>query len=241
MKSQKCYDIIVLIELQYEILEMIIVKPNKEQILLNSFEVLKDDVEENHEQIASILTQLEEHQPDTVIILWKYLLESHWKDVIEDREVYDSIGYQLTNEIIGQLANSESFKNFEPYFFNEPKILQAVFQYAPVIDWTTVGIIGLQIKKKKFDIANKLMEYMFSNQKNDFNDLNNNHNFSYYDVFKTIIQDFLLKEVQYPGQSFYWGCDCNDEEIYDFLSYWSNEVTDKKVKAKIDVVLSELL
>lgn len=77
----------------------------KEQILLDSFNVLKDDIKTNHEQLEKIMAQLQESQPETVIELWRFLLEENWNHVVKDKDQYDSISTYLTADMMQALTD----------------------------------------------------------------------------------------------------------------------------------------
>lgn len=98
-------------------------KMNKKvQILLDSFNTLKDNVETNHSFIAKLMAQLQGICPEEVIAMWKYMLESNWNDVICDRETYGGICYYLTKEIMDVIMeDNENFGAFEPYVLSEKK------------------------------------------------------------------------------------------------------------------------
>lgn len=216
-------------------------KSAKEKILLDSFNVLKQNVSSNHEQLAKILAQLQEIQPELSIELWKYLLEENWNSVVNGTEEYDSIAYYLTNDVVSEMTDSSEFEKTEKFFLSEMKVLQAVFEYTPKLDTYITGIVGIQVRKKNFEIANKIFELMFSNKKNDFFDKDSYCYYSYSGIFKNIIEDYVLTNKSFPRQSVYCRCSNVDEEIFEFLKYWADQIYDETEKARVYVFLSELI
>lgn len=80
-----------------------------------------------------------------------------------------------------------------------------------------------------------MLEYVFENNKNDFT----SNGYSYSDIFCALV-----------GGSTHtiWRCQLwtaveleRSDEVYDFLSFWAGKVKDPKEKARISIVLAELL
>lgn len=216
-------------------------KSTKEKMLLDSFNILKNDVEVNHEQLKKILSQLQEIHPDLAVELWKYLLEENWNKVVKEKEMYNSVAYYLTNEIINELTDSNAFEQTEKYFLKETKILEAVYKYSPELDIYITGIIGIHVRNKEFDIANKMFELMFSNNKNNFLETNSYCSNSYSGIFKNIIEDYILTNKTFVGQRAYCYQTNTDEEIFEFIKYWADQISDNTEKARVNVFLTELI
>lgn len=214
----------------------------KEQILLDSFEILKDDVKINHEQLTMILTQLQENQPETVIELWKYLLEKNWDHVVKDKESFRSIASFLTSDLMEALTSDEGFIIFEKYFVLEPKILQAVYQYSPELPTCSTSVIATQIRSKNFENANRMLEYMYANKKNNFLKSEEWGNYCFSNIYKDWIKNYITtSKTHYGAHHYQSGLKINSEEIFEFLSYWADQITDEKEKARTKVFLMELI
>lgn len=213
----------------------------KEQILLDSFNVLKDNVKTNHEQLAQIMVQLQESQPETVIELWKYLLDKNWTHVVRDKEEYYSISSYLTSDLMKELTNNSGFLTFEKYFSSEPKILQAVYQYSPSLPPWSTSVIALQIKRKNFEKANIMLEYMYANKKNNF--LRNDEfcNYCFSNIYKEWIESYITtSRTHYGARS--WETNLKvSEDIFEFLEYWVDQIKDFQEKARTKVYLMELI
>lgn len=211
----------------------------KNEILLSSFDLLKDDIRTNAEEIASILKELVDSQPDTVEELWQYLLETNQKKVKVGKG-YDSISYLLTTNIIYELTKADYFVNFIPYFINNDLLLKANYLYTPELTEAAAGIIGYTIRDKNFEKATTLLTYMLQNKKNDFSRTETKSYQSYSHLFETII-NYILKSDVFRGET--WGnSPCKgDEEIFNFLKYWVEQVPDSKEIARINVNLVRLL
>lgn len=212
----------------------------KEQILFDSFNILKDDVKTNHEQLAKILSQLQGNQPNTVIDLWKYLLEANWSHVLRDKEEYHSICAYLTSDMMHELTKDRGFNEFENYFVTEPKIIKAVYRYAPNLPPWTTCVIGTQIRQKQWENANKMLECMFANKKNEFKKTDDLCNYCYSEIFKNIIEKYVTTTLEYGCSVFQSGVK-PPKEAFDFLSYWVDKIEDQEERARTNVVLAELI
>lgn len=213
----------------------------KEQILLDSFNILKNDIKTNHEQIAKIMVQLQESQPETVVELWKYLLEENWNYVVNDTEIYSSIATYLTSDLMKVLTYDVGFITFEKYFVSEPQILQAVYQYSPeLLPWST-SVIATQIKSENFETANMMLEYMYANKKNNFIKNDNINNYCFSNIYKDWIENYITTSRTHYGAGT-WRTNLKvSDDIFDFLSYWVNQIKDSHEKARTNVFLMELI
>lgn len=213
----------------------------KEQILLDSFNVLKDDIKTNHEQLEKIMTQLQESQPETVIELWRFLLEENWNHVVKDKDQYDSISTYLTADLMQALTDESGFITFEKYFVSEPKILQAVYQYSPQLPPWSTSVIATQIRSKNFETANMMLEYMYANKKNNFIKNDELCNYCFSNIYKDWIEEYITTSRTHYGAG---GWQANlkvSEEIFEFLSYWVDQIKDPQEKARTNVFLMELI
>lgn len=211
----------------------------KNELLLSSFDLLKDDIRANEEELASILKELVDSQPDTVEELWQYLLETNLKKVKAGKG-YDSISYSLTTNIIYELTKANYFVGFIPYFLNNELLLKANYLYTPDLSEAAAGIIGYAIREKDFEKATTMLTYMLQNKKNDFTRTERKSYQSYSYLFEKII-NYILKSDVFSGES--WGnSPCKgDEEVFNFLKYWVEQIPDTKEIARINVNLVRLL
>lgn len=215
---------------------------DKEEVLLNSFELLKNDVKSNYESILKIFCQLIDKQPETVIELWLYLLQHNWEDVVSGKG-RDSISAYLTYitmRVINIMNDNNKFELIEEYFISEQKILQAVYQYAPALPVESTSIIAIQIKKHNFEKAGVMLEYMFHNEKNDFTKDYTSPEQSYYNIFKSMIEKYILTQHGYGTSGSKNRRRCDPDE-FRFLSYWVDQIKDSTQKAETDVILMELV
>ncbi len=213
----------------------------KEQILLDSFNVLKDDIKTNHEQLEKIMAQLQESQPETVIELWRFLLEENWNHVVKDKDQYDSISTYLTADMMQALTDESGFIIFEKYFVSEPKILQAVYQYSPQLPPWSTSVIATQIRSKNFETANMMLEYMYANKKNNFIKNDELCNYCFSNIYKDWIEEYITTSRTHYGAG---GWQANlkvSEEIFEFLSYWVDQIKDPQEKVRTNVFLMELI
>lgn len=213
----------------------------KEKILLDSFNALKDDVKTNHEQLCIIMKQLQKSQPETVLEMWKYLIEKNWYHVVRDRDEYDSIAGYLTSDVMHALTNDEGFLIFEDYFVTDSKILKAVYQYSPELEPWSTSVIATQLKRKNFEAANMMMEYMYANKKNNFIKDGEYCNSCFSSIYKDWIDDYLTTSKNYYGDGSYGANSTVDAETFEFLSYWAERINDPQERARTNVFLMELI
>lgn len=213
-----------------------------ENTLLDSFSILKDDVKKNHEQIAKIFAKLQDIQPETVIELWRYLLEKNWDNVVKDSEPYYTVSHYLTDEIMQAITYEKGFLVFEDYFVNDNKIIQAVYEYSPNLPPWTTSVVATQIKKGHFEQAGSMLEYMFANRKNPFIKQEDSIcDYSFSAIFKDWIEGYLTTSKKYCGSSGYQIHLKPVDGAFQFLQYWVEQIEDPEEKARTTVHLMELL
>lgn len=222
-------------EREKEILEI------KQQILLDSFNILKNDIETNHEQLGKIMSQLQDSQPETVIDLWKFLLEANWNHIVKDKEAYGSISSYLTDDIMRALTDEDGFIVFEEYFVSEPKILQAVYQYSPKLPPWSTSVIATQIRSKQFETASTMLGYMYANKKNNFIKNSELCNYCFSSIYQFWIEEFITTSRTHYGEGGWQTGFKADHEIFEFLSYWVDQINDPLEKARTNVFLMELI
>ena len=212
----------------------------KEEILLSSFDVLKDDVLLNHDSLHQIFRQLETTNPRLMIEMWEYLLEENWDAVVRDTELYNSVGFYLTSEMMMTLTEEEAITWVEDRIIESPRISEAVFKYSPNLPPWTTSLWATQVKRKRFEYADKVFRLMQANRKNNFNNIGT-LNDCWSGIFENCIDQFLLSDQMYWGKSVSFDRECKDPEIYEYLSRCAEEVTDSKERARINVLLVKLL
>lgn len=213
----------------------------KEQILLDSFNVLKDDIKTNHDQLGKIMAQLQESQPETVIELWKYLLEKNWNHVVRDKDPYNSVASYLTADLMQELTDNAGFITFEKYFATEPKIIQAVYQYSPLLPPWSTSVIATQIRSKNFENANVMLEYMYANKKNNFIKNDDLCNYCFSNIYQDWIEDYITTSRTHYGAGGWQRNLKVSNDIFEFLSYWVDQIKDPQEKARTNVFLMELI
>lgn len=209
-----------------------ITKDRKEELLLESFELLKDEVEENKDDLYSIMGQMMEFDCPTTLKMWNHLIEQNSQNIMKDKEKY-GIRDALTGTMLHELTGWDEFANMEVLFVNDKKLSNFVYSQTPDIYWGTCVIVNL-IKQNNLIEANRLLELCYNNklaQKET----------SFSKMLKTLIEGGLLRECPY-GSSISWGySETYNDDAKSLIQSWINRIEDKKERAKVSVAFLKML
>ncbi len=211
----------------------------KEDVLLTSFDMLKEDVFQNRDALTGILVQIQGSNPELTIELWEYLIDQHWDEVVYGVHEYGSVCGVLTTDMMLSLCENENFPAFEKHLLASPRIMEAVFQYGPFLVWSMNMWCSL-VKRKHFWDADRIFRLVMQNKKNNF-DREADCGCSWSEIFEKCVDDYLLTTMTYFGEGWCMGRECKDPDIYEYLSHCAEEITDPKERARINVSLMKIL
>lgn len=188
------------------------VKSNKKkEMLLNSFEVIKDDFK-NKEAMEKAVCAMLSFDKETAKEMWLFLLEKYEKEI---KSKGDDANY-LTEYIACTIY--DKYKGcVDEIILNTPKIKNAVFSHGGDDFCWPLWIIYDKMKNDDYSTANELLDMMYHNK---------NRSISWYEIMNELIGHYWSSKVP--------------DETYDLLSEWCDKVKSKEDKAKITIKLLEL-
>lgn len=125
----------------------------KKESLLNNFEIIKSNYEENDGSIADVVVMMFGIDVDIAVDMWKYLLQTY-----ED-EVKGSGSYSLTGRIAYGGSHIVGESSMEKIILDNPTIKRSMFSYMCDNPAVWVGdIIQNNITKNNLLVANELLE-----------------------------------------------------------------------------------
>ena len=161
--------------------------------------------------------------------------------MVRDKDPYNSVASYLTADLIQELTDNAGFITFEKYFATEPKIIQAVYQYSPLLPPWSTSVIATQIRSKNFENANVMLEYMYANKKNNFIKNDDLCNYCFSNIYQDWIEDYITTSRTHYGAGGWQRNLKVSNDIFEFLSYWVDQIKDPQEKARTNVFLMELI
>ena len=233
---------------------------NKEAILLNSFEALKDDANEYSEDLAKIIANMQDVAPETACQLWSELVEKN-TDSIFNAKTRDSFGYKLTSDILSKCFENELIWHMDDILSKDETLLEALFEHTPVLSDVCAVEIATQIYRGNYDNASAMLQHVARNKK-CFND----PKVETWEVKDTYVITSMCRLIQYiaedltktAGYIFIYSLglntcifdntgekinmdEINREEVAEFLLHWTDSISDAKEKAKAKIYVMGLL
>ena len=122
----------------------------KSEILYKSFEMFKDDWENNRKVLRLTVSEFSEIDAETAIEMWKYILRKNKHLLSEDRY------------LTGGFLNNKNYNICET-ILDDDELLEIIFKYAVEPDSST-KIASTALIEKKFQKVNQILEYVFQNK-----------------------------------------------------------------------------
>lgn len=183
----------------------------RKEILMKSFDVLKDDYDENNRySYADIIGKMFKLDSDLAINMWIYLLKKYPHYIKTD-------AYSLTECVIEHAISAIGKPGIaEVVAFND-YLKRVVFEKSEYISSGCEYIVAHFLNTNQLFIANELLE-LFQNNK----------------VKKQSLTNFLLDIVDEIEE------DVVSDELYNFFLEWINKIDSEQGKATINVKLLNL-
>lgn len=179
----------------------------KTQILFESFEMFKDDWENNSSTLKNIISTVVSFDLSASIQMWIFLLKKH-DNVI-------SVDSNITSEIF-ELFSENQYNAI----FDEDIIIESLFSNA-CEPWNSIEIVRYFLRKSDYYNANVILE------KISMNNLKSKYNFSEYKTSNISTSLYYLIDGLYSM----------DNEDMNFLFEWISRVEDKIEQMKLKVLL----
>jgi len=187
----------------------------KKDILLQSFNVLKDNYINNKHKIWSIFKKVFPIDSDVAVEMWVYLLRNNPSLIKDENEAYG-----LTEMIINEAEEGIGRATIHDIVVKNGFIKQIVFGDSGDVSYNCQFIVSGLIISNKLVEANELINLVYKNRNN------RGHSF---DEFLEGIADLIGDE---NGIS---------EDAVSLILSWTEKITDRERLAKINVALVDII
>lgn len=192
-------------------IKMALTKEQKKELLVDSFNVLKNDLYGNRYSFIELIGKMAKYDLGTAIELWKYVIENGTELVqSEGLSVIFSIAYALEKQIGDTKINTIIFKN--------PVIKEAVLSQSNDLTYA-VHIIVAYIRKGDLEEANACLNKVYENSYKE-------------DSFG----NFLLSVTGRFDEDNEIG-----EDAAELVLFWAKKIDEEEIKAKITISLLEFM
>lgn len=179
----------------------------KQQILYDSFDMFKDDWDNNVETLKSTIAKIATIDLSAAIQMWVYLLNKHSRKIKTESEITSGILNELPEESYNEIVET----NF---------IIEKIFKHA-CEPWESVTLISHFLMVPDYYTANKLLELVSMNKTvSEYN----------YTDYKSSNLSTCLYKILDRLYNF------NDNDI-EFFSAWIERIEDKNEKMKLKVLM----
>lgn len=197
----------------------------KEEILIQSFNVLKDDIEEHKYKLAEIIGKMSAINLELAVDMWKYLLQNARSILKED-------GYTLTGGIIHDIKENNSMDEVIDILKDHEDIFEACFGIA---NEPYHYIVTDAFSYGEIDFADRVLETINNNPYKE-------------DSFASYLEDvceFFVEEFEdiHTFDEFWDDHEEHDKKVEIasdaslILLKWINTITDKEQRARLNVTL----
>lgn len=190
----------------------------KKEILLKSFDVIKDNFDQNKESIRDAVSKMLAIDEEIAKEMWFYLLDKY------DKELKGEYGTYLSENII-YYAKDHNNGKYDEMILGNPKIKNAMFSHGTDDDddaypfYESVKIIYRRVIDNDYSTADELLNMLKNNKY---------HKIPWHEFMSLLIDEFDSDEEL-------------SDEAYDLLNGWCNKVRSKEEKAKLSIKLLDLM
>jgi len=194
---------------------MQISKDMQKDILLESFEILKTDFDQNYIEINETIGKMAAIDINTSMDMWEHILNLYPNLITKSTDHY---AYWISSNVIYNLSQTIGDGEASIAIKSRPKIKKAIFGISASVDVCQFSLIAEYISREDFDTATEVLQLVNTNK--------NKKEFNSGEMFQQII-DHL-----HYGTS--------DNSI-DFIYHLIQEIEDPKEKAKANVRFLNLI
>lgn len=166
----------------------------KREVLLISFETLKNDFINYSNNIQNLMAQVMDFDPEMVVEMWHYLINNNQELMMKDNSSYGK-AYALLGGMVRALAEKSSFLSFKQYLLRDNILLEAIYGNTPDISGSMLQLINDLIRDNRLVEANKLLQLLYDNHIA----LSNN---PFSSALHDLIEEYLLADREY-GNNMY--------------------------------------
>ena len=186
---------------------MVMSSENKQQILYDSFEMFKDDWDNNVETLKSTIAKIATIDLSAAIQMWVYLLNKHSRKIKTDSEILSGILNELPEESYIEIVNN----NF---------LIETIFKHSNE-PWESVTLISHFLMEPDYYTVNKLLELVSMNKS----------------VSKYNCTDYKSSNLSTCLYKILYGLYILNDNDIEFFSAWIERVEDKNEKMKLKVLM----
>lgn len=198
---------------------------DKEKILIESFEVLKENTNKNSSKISEIIGKMSDINIELAVEMWSYFLENS-KELIKEN------GYSYTSGVLYDIKNKVGTEKTIQILKENESILEACYKLS---DDIFDSIIDEIIKYDEVELADQILEMISLNK-------NKEEPFAYY--LEQVCEYFVSEFSDIQDFDEEW----DDKEEHEqrvllagkgsaVLLEWANTIRDKEQKARLNVTL----
>ena len=193
---------------------MAISNEKKREMLLNTFELLKDDFDNNSSSLSSIIVKMLKIDVDTAVDMWSYLLKRYSSKVRDEDEAYD-----LCGSIMYDGENAIGMEKMGDIILGNSTLKKALFgQSADDIALYFGELIINKIDMNDLQTVDEILNLVYNNKYKQN---------SWYDIMESVIPED--DEIQVT------------EEALELLEMWCDKVTNAQERAKLNLKLMEFM
>lgn len=200
-------------------------KTGKEELLLQSFEVLKDNLDKNDEKIKDIIIKIAKNNLPLAIDMWRYVL-------VNGEAYIKEHGYRVVYGVLQELGNKIGVEEVLNILQENDDILESTFGKTGC---TSPDYLWYALRYNYPDLAEKMYELL---KKNRFKDD------SLTEIIETVCESFA-NEFEYiqdaDDDDDYVAEEHRANEVANILLGWVKNLRDKEAKARITVTLIDYI
>lgn len=197
----------------------------KESILLDSFDVLKENIGKHNSKITDIISKVSATNLELSVEMWKYILANAQSLIKED-------GYSYTGSVIHNIEKKVGIEKVIDILKENEDIVEACFYISNDVHYYTVSEA---IQFGEIELADHILGLIKSNKYKD-------------DSFSSILEDVCESFVDTFEDIHTFDEEWDDRDEHDekveiasqgssILLKWAKTIKDKEQKARLNVTL----
>jgi hypothetical protein len=184
---------------------------NRREILLRSFELLKDNWNNNGNSLREILEKMWPIDSDMATNMWLYLLKKH-------KSFIQSDGLGINACILSSGIQGIGLAKITDIAISNETLKSALFEKTDWVSDDCAKIVGFLINTNRLVVANDLLELVRKNKVN----------------YRVSFAEFLMEVIENTNNPE------KSDEIYEYFLEWSKSMGTQEDSAKIGVKLLDL-
>jgi len=192
----------------------------KKELLLQSFDILKNDLEKNSDKIKELIGKVAKFDLHMAIEMWNYILikgEKYLKD--------SDTAYRFAGGVIYEIKTRTNKHTILQILKDNRNIAQQVFGESGDICISTLTIISESLKIRDVELADKLLELVYENK---------NKERSFGEIFEEVCEYTELDDDDEEDED-------DNVSIAEVVVKWAEKIKDSERKARIMVSLVDFL